>query len=166
MREAGRLPVDGPARAVLHNAVIESWHSTLEFELRALERFASRQRLGRVSAWIQDYDTRRRHSTLGMRSQATMSAHYKPEGRLIARAPCRRCSPLSRLFLPGQGLCASGTCSYREARTDSISQVKVSTLSGNPRPVTWATKWACAQLVSLRFVGWDNEVWRTVLLPP
>ena len=38
MREAGRLPVDGPARAVLHNAVIESWHSTLEFELRALER--------------------------------------------------------------------------------------------------------------------------------
>ena len=53
------------------NAVIEPWHSTLEFELRSVEHFPTRAAArARVSAWIEDYDTRRRHSALGMRSPA------------------------------------------------------------------------------------------------
>ncbi len=58
----------GPA---LDNAVIESWHSTLEFELRSLRTFTTRaQARAEVAAWIEDYNTRRRHSALGMRSPA------------------------------------------------------------------------------------------------
>ena len=57
----------GRPGSALDNAVIESWHSTLEFELRALEHFATRAAArARVSAWIQDYNTQRRHSALGM----------------------------------------------------------------------------------------------------
>jgi transposase InsO family protein len=54
----------GPA---LDNAVIESWHSTVEFELRRLEHFATRAaaRAG-VAAWIEDYNTARRHSACGL----------------------------------------------------------------------------------------------------
>ena len=49
--------------------MIESWHSTLEFELRRLQHFATRAaaRAG-VAAWIEDYNTARRHSALGMKS--------------------------------------------------------------------------------------------------
>jgi putative transposase len=57
----------GRPGSALDNAVIESWHSTLEFELRAVEHFTTRAAArARVSAWIQDYNTRRRHSALGM----------------------------------------------------------------------------------------------------
>jgi putative transposase len=60
----------GPGSA-LDNAVIESWHSTLEFELRSLEHFATRAAArARVSAWIQDYNHHRRHSALQMMSPA------------------------------------------------------------------------------------------------
>jgi putative transposase len=53
----------------LDNAVIEAWHSTVEFELRRAERFATRAaaRAG-VAAWIEDYNLHRRHSSLGMLS--------------------------------------------------------------------------------------------------
>jgi putative transposase len=56
----------GRPGSALDNAVIESWHSTLEFELRRVERFASRAaaRAG-VAAWIEDYNHHRRHSSLG-----------------------------------------------------------------------------------------------------
>ena len=56
----------GRPGSALDNAVIESWHSTLEFELRRLEHFATRAaaRAG-VAAWIQDYNHHRRHSALG-----------------------------------------------------------------------------------------------------
>jgi putative transposase len=61
----------GRPGSALDNAVIEAWHSTLEFELRSLEHFATRAAArARVSAWIDDYNTRRRHSALGMRSPA------------------------------------------------------------------------------------------------
>jgi putative transposase len=57
----------GRPGSALDNAVIESWHSTLEFELRAVERFTTRAAArARVSAWIEDYNTRRRHSALAM----------------------------------------------------------------------------------------------------
>jgi putative transposase len=61
----------GRPGSALDNAVIESWHSTLEFELRALEHFTTRAAArARVSTWIQDYNTQRRHSALGMMTPA------------------------------------------------------------------------------------------------
>jgi putative transposase len=59
----------GRAGSALDNAVIESWHSTLEFELRGLERFATKaQARARVAAWIDEYNRDRKHSSIGMRS--------------------------------------------------------------------------------------------------
>jgi putative transposase len=59
----------GRPGSALDNAVIESWHSTLEFELRSLHIFAT-QAAARiaVAAWIEDYKHLRRHSARGMRS--------------------------------------------------------------------------------------------------
>jgi putative transposase len=56
----------GRPGSALDNAVIESWHSTLEFELRRVEHYATRAaaRAG-VAAWIEDYNHHRRHSSLG-----------------------------------------------------------------------------------------------------
>jgi transposase InsO family protein len=59
----------GRPGSALDNAAIESWHSTLEFELRAVEHFATKaQARTRVAAWIEDYNTIRRHSALDMLS--------------------------------------------------------------------------------------------------
>ena len=59
----------GRVGSALDNAVIESWHSTVEFELRMLEHFTTKaQAHARVAAWIEDYNHHRRHSALGMRS--------------------------------------------------------------------------------------------------
>ena len=70
----GRLGIAqsmGRPGSALDNAVIESWHSTLEFELRSLRQFTTRaQARAAVAAWIEDYNTVRRHSALGMRSPA------------------------------------------------------------------------------------------------
>jgi putative transposase len=61
----------GRVGSALDNAVIESWHSTLEFELRSLEHFATKaQARARVAAWIDDYNRDRRHS--GCRVQGRM----------------------------------------------------------------------------------------------
>jgi putative transposase len=51
----------GRTGSALDNVVIESWHSTLEFELRDLElrdleHFGTRARV-RVAAWIEEYPT-------------------------------------------------------------------------------------------------------------
>jgi putative transposase len=65
----------GRPGSALDNAVIESWHSTLEFELRSLEDFATRARARRrVAAWVDDYNTIRRHSAIGMMSPAAFEA--------------------------------------------------------------------------------------------
>jgi putative transposase len=59
----------GRVGSALDNAVIESWHSTLEFELRRLEQFPTKAAARTaVVAWIEDYNSQRRHSALGMRS--------------------------------------------------------------------------------------------------
>ncbi len=52
--------------SALDNAVIESWHSTVEFELRQVEHFATKAaaRAG-VAAWIEDYNHHRLDSSLG-----------------------------------------------------------------------------------------------------
>ena len=59
----------GRPGSALDNAVIESWHSTLEFEFRSLHQFAARdQARAAAAAWIEDYNHVRRHSALGMKS--------------------------------------------------------------------------------------------------
>jgi transposase InsO family protein len=59
----------GRPGSALDNAVIESWHSTLEFELRTVEHFATKQAArAKVAAWIEDYNTCRRHSACQMMS--------------------------------------------------------------------------------------------------
>jgi putative transposase len=66
------------------NAVIESWHSTLEWELRSRARFETRaQARAGVAAWIEDYSHLRRRSALGMRppvawEQAAAAAEEQP----------------------------------------------------------------------------------------
>jgi transposase InsO family protein len=59
----------GRPGSALDNAVIESWHSTLEFELRQVETFTTKaQARARVAGWIDDYNRHRRHSALQMMS--------------------------------------------------------------------------------------------------
>jgi putative transposase len=59
----------GRPGSALDNAVIESWHSTLEWELRWLRKFATKaEARTAVAAWIEEYNTSRKHSALGMRS--------------------------------------------------------------------------------------------------
>jgi putative transposase len=78
----------GRPGSALDNAVIESWHSTLEFELRRMEHFATKaQARAGVAAWIDDYNRDRRHSSVGMISpidyeQAQHAqASAEPKGR-------------------------------------------------------------------------------------
>jgi putative transposase len=62
----------GRPGSALDNAVIESWHSTLEFELRSVEHFATKQAArAKVAAWIEDYNTCRRHSACQMMPPVT-----------------------------------------------------------------------------------------------
>ena len=57
----------GRPGSALDNAVIESWHSTVEFELRRMEHFTTKaQARTAVAAWIEEYNHDRRHSALGM----------------------------------------------------------------------------------------------------
>jgi putative transposase len=59
----------GRPGSALDNAVIESWHSTLEFELRAVQHFTTKAAArAKVAAWIEDYNTCRRHSACQMMS--------------------------------------------------------------------------------------------------
>jgi putative transposase len=59
----------GRTGSALDNAVIASWHSTVEFELRRLEHFATKaEARAKVAAWIEEYNHDRRHSALGMLS--------------------------------------------------------------------------------------------------
>lgn len=70
----GRLSIRqsmGRPGSALDNAVIESWHSTLEWELRAPEHFSTKAAArARIPAWIDDYNHHRRHSSLQMMSPA------------------------------------------------------------------------------------------------
>lgn len=67
----------------LDNAVIEAWHSTLEFELRRVERYATKveARIG-VAAFINEYHRDRRHTSIGMMSpldyELSLTADQQP----------------------------------------------------------------------------------------
>jgi len=68
----GRLSIAqsmGRPGSALDNAVQESWHSTLEWELRRLQHFATKTAArAKVAAWIEDYNHHRRHSACHMMS--------------------------------------------------------------------------------------------------
>jgi transposase InsO family protein len=68
-RRLGITQSMGRVGSALDNAVIEAWHSTLEFELRRLERFATKaQARTRIAAWIDEYNRERKHTACRMRS--------------------------------------------------------------------------------------------------
>ena len=68
-RGAGVTQSMGRTGSALDNAVAESFNSTLEFEVLRDHHFATRdQARHRVAGWIDEYNTTRRHSTLGMLS--------------------------------------------------------------------------------------------------
>ncbi len=57
----------GRTGSALDNAVAESFHSTLQFELRSRQRFTTRAVARRaVAVWLAGYNTDRLHSTNGM----------------------------------------------------------------------------------------------------
>ena len=74
-RRAGVRQSMGRTGSALDNAVAESFNSTLEFELLAHNRFGSRaQARAAVVAWIDEYNTGRRHSTAGRLPPAVYEA--------------------------------------------------------------------------------------------
>ena len=67
----------GRPGSALDNAVSGSWHSTLEFELRSVEHFATKaEARTMVAAWIEEYNHDRRHSALGMLSPITYERRH------------------------------------------------------------------------------------------
>jgi putative transposase len=79
-RRLGITQSMGRPGSALDNAVIEAWHSTVEFELRRMEHFATKAeaRIG-VAAFIDDYNQERRHSALGMISPIGYERAQPPE---------------------------------------------------------------------------------------
>jgi len=74
-RRAGVRQSMGRTGSALDNAVAESFNSTLEFELLAHNHFSSRaQARTAVVAWIEEYNTGRRHSTAGRLPPAVYEA--------------------------------------------------------------------------------------------
>lgn len=65
----------GRVGSCFDSAVIESWHSTLEFELLSRHRFATKAEARRaVARYIDTYNTTRRHSSCQMLSPAAYEA--------------------------------------------------------------------------------------------
>ena len=93
----------GRPGSALDNAAIESWHSTVTFELLDLEHFATRvQARHRVAAWIDEYNRDRRHSALGMVSPIAFELTQQPDAvpaaaSLPAPSPASRPSPAGGL---------------------------------------------------------------------
>ena len=66
---AGITQSMGRTGSALDNAVAESFHSTLEFELLSRNRFTTHDQARQaVTAWLQEYNTVRFHTTNGMLS--------------------------------------------------------------------------------------------------
>jgi transposase InsO family protein len=64
---AGIVQSMGRTGSALDNAIVESFHSTIEFEVRSRTRFTTREQARRdMAAWLSEYDTVRLHSTNGM----------------------------------------------------------------------------------------------------
>jgi putative transposase len=68
---AGITQSMGRTGSALDNAVAESFHSTLEFELLSRNGFATHVEARRaVVAWLEEYNTVRFHSTNGISTSA------------------------------------------------------------------------------------------------
>jgi hypothetical protein len=92
----------GRAGSALDNAGIESWHSTLEFELRSVQRFATRADApSAVAAWIDDYNRHRRHSALQMSSPVDFEPGPQAPGAGSRPDMVPPSSPWSRPNPPG-----------------------------------------------------------------
>ena len=127
------LPSGCPSRqwmgrpgSALDNAVIESWHSTLEFELRSVEHFDHPGTAkARVTTWIHDYNRNPRHSALARTSPVSLRAGTTAKGDLMPPLPrhprCPGAAPMSRSFLPGHGL-RSGVIWQLSRSTDRPDQ--------------------------------------------
>jgi putative transposase len=78
----------GRPGSALDNAVVESWHSTLEWELRRVQRFATKTAArAKVAAWIEDYNHHRRHSACQMMSRWTTRRPWRPDHEPASPAP-------------------------------------------------------------------------------
>lgn len=142
------------------DAVIENSYSTLEFELRDLERFTTKaQARAQVAAWIEEYNHDRRRSSLGMlspvayelrlaqreRQQDPARASAGPSGMstsssahpmLASSSPASRPRPSGGLrpaLTPAAGN-AERTLRGRP-RNRRSPQNQVSTVSGDCRPL-------------------------------
>jgi putative transposase len=83
-RSAGVAQSMGRTGSALDNAVAEAFNSTLEWGLLRRRRFATREQARRaVAAWIDEYNTVRRHSTNGMLPPVA----YEAAGREANAAP-------------------------------------------------------------------------------
>lgn len=86
-RSAGITQSMGRTGSALDNAAAESFNSTVEFELMRRHRFATREQARPVvAAWIEDYNTVRRHSTNGMLSPADYE-HAQAQAHARAEVP-------------------------------------------------------------------------------
>jgi len=88
-RSAGVTQSMGRTGSALDNAVAESFNSTLEWELLRQRRFATREQARRaVAAFIDEYNTQRRHSTNGMLSPVAYEhAHAAEREQELPQAP-------------------------------------------------------------------------------
>jgi putative transposase len=88
----------GRPGSALDNAAIESWHSTLTFELLDLEPFATKVQARRaVAAWIDEYNQDRKHSALGMRTPVAFELAVPAVASLSPSSPPSRPSPAGGL---------------------------------------------------------------------
>jgi putative transposase len=79
----------GRTGSALDNAVAESFNSTLEFELLRDHHFATRdQARHSVAGWIDEYNTTRRHSTLGMLSPTDYERAHSEHPKNRAGGEC------------------------------------------------------------------------------
>ena len=74
----------GRTGSALDNAVAESLNSTIEFELLREHHFTTRAHARRaVAAYIEEYNTERRHTTIGMIAPV---AYEQSQARDLAEA--------------------------------------------------------------------------------
>lgn len=101
---AGIVQSMGRTGSALDNAVSESFHSTLEFELLTRNSFATHdQARAAVLAWIQEYNTLRLHSTNGMVSPVDFEhGRRRPGAKTYDQLRRRRRRETSRTQNPAE----------------------------------------------------------------
>jgi transposase InsO family protein len=95
---AGIVQSMGRTGSALDNAVAESFHSTIEFEVRSRQTFTTRTEARRtVVAWLEEYNTDRLHSTNGMLAPVEFEhGRRRPGAKSYAQLRRRRHSSASK----------------------------------------------------------------------